>query len=166
MAAMCSAPCRGLRVSMVTGSCSYPSLVTGVLRSIMRTGGALSGRLPEVLLPGAEHPSTLDWRGSNRPPVRHDQSPSGGTEAGGTRDRKLPGMQITELKELIAESSGDPVDTIDSTQSFLDMGYDSLMVLEMAALLKNRHGVELSDDDHVLTQTPEDLLAVVNGAKA
>ncbi|WP_176455627.1 acyl carrier protein [Enemella evansiae] len=75
-------------------------------------------------------------------------------------------MQITELKELIAESSGDPVDTIDSTQSFLDMGYDSLMVLEMAALLKNRHGVELSDDDHVLTQTPEDLLAVVNGAKA
>jgi act minimal PKS acyl carrier protein len=45
---------------------------------------------------------------------------------------------------------------------FLDVGYDSLALLETAARIEREYGISLSDDTVVTATTPRVLLRIVN----
>lgn len=50
--------------------------------------------------------------------------------------------------------------------SFVDLGFDSLALLETVALIKREHGVKLTDDELADLKTPRELLARVNAELA
>jgi act minimal PKS acyl carrier protein len=58
------------------------------------------------------------------------------------------------------ESDGPTGDVLDTP--FMELGYDSLALLETVAQIKRDHGVAISDDDLAQIQTPRDFLAKVN----
>lgn len=55
-------------------------------------------------------------------------------------------------------------DTLDI--SFQDLGYDSLALMEAAAVIEREHGVALSDEEVATVPTPRALLTLVNEASA
>jgi len=79
-------------------------------------------------------------------------------------------LEITELVEILREGAGEAegVDLDGSVLdvSFLDLGYDSIAMLETASLVQRRCGVVLSDDAVAEADTPRRFLALVNGAPA
>ncbi|GAB2862441.1 acyl carrier protein [Actinocorallia aurea] len=74
-------------------------------------------------------------------------------------------LTIDRLKDLLRISAGeDEAITLDgdiSAREFSELGYDSLALLETAALIKREYGVDVTDDIADLP-TPEDLLGMVN----
>ncbi|MFC8075122.1 phosphopantetheine-binding protein [Streptomyces sp. NPDC057307] len=73
-----------------------------------------------------------------------------------------------DLKQILAECVGEDEDVdLDGSldTSFTDLGYDSLALLETAAALTQRFGVELSDDTVSRLETPRHLLDEVNGVE-
>jgi len=74
-------------------------------------------------------------------------------------------LTIDRLKDLLRVSAGeDEFITLDGdiTQTaFSELGYDSLALLETAALIKREFGVDVTDDITELP-TPGDLLGTVN----
>jgi acyl carrier protein len=72
-------------------------------------------------------------------------------------------MSLTEtITAFVAERTGEDV----TAQSrFDDLGLDSLVLLELAALLKRDYGVELTDDDLFAAGTAEGAAALV-GARS
>ncbi|HCT79373.1 MAG TPA: actinorhodin polyketide synthase [Micromonosporaceae bacterium] len=77
---------------------------------------------------------------------------------------------IDDLRKIMRECAGedDSVslegDILDTP--FLDLGYDSLALLETAALVKRQYGVTISDDDLHGVETPRAFLAKVNAELA
>lgn len=75
-------------------------------------------------------------------------------------------LTIDDLKQIMRECAGEDDsisldgDILDT--SFLDLGYDSLALLETAALVKRRYGVIVSDDDLHGVETPRAFLEKVN----
>ena len=53
-----------------------------------------------------------------------------------------------------------------ATRTFDDLGYDSLALLETAALLEHEYGIELPEDEITELATPQALLDLVNGSRA
>lgn len=71
----------------------------------------------------------------------------------------------------VAAGQGDEVDlaAIDpgvAEQSFDDLGYDSLVLLETASLLEHEHGIVLPEDRITDLHNPQALLDLVNGTLA
>lgn len=75
-------------------------------------------------------------------------------------------LTIEDLKRIMrscagedesVDLSGDILDT-----SFTDLGYDSLALLEAAALIKREYGVTLEDEDLDELENPRDFLDKVN----
>lgn len=75
-------------------------------------------------------------------------------------------LTIEDLKKIMRECAGedDSVslegDILDTP--FLDLGYDSLALLETAALIKRQYGVTVSDEDLHGIDTPRAFLEKVN----
>jgi len=53
-----------------------------------------------------------------------------------------------------------------ANRTFDDLGYDSLALLETAALLEHEYGIELPEDEITELATPQALLDLVNGSRA
>ncbi|HEX8631641.1 MAG TPA: acyl carrier protein [Catenuloplanes sp.] len=78
----------------------------------------------------------------------------------------MSSLTIEDLRVILNECAGDDdaavlgggaLDT-----SFLDLGYDSLALLEAAAVVKRRYGVEVSDQDLHDIDTPRAFLEKIN----
>jgi act minimal PKS acyl carrier protein len=75
-----------------------------------------------------------------------------------------------DLKKILRECAGED-DSVSLEGEFLDtpfldLGYDSLALLEAAALIKRQFGVTVSDDDLHGVETPGQLLDKVNSTAA
>ncbi|MBO8192085.1 acyl carrier protein [Streptomyces oryzae] len=72
-----------------------------------------------------------------------------------------------ELAEKLLECAGEAED-VDITDEaaldvpFLELGYDSLALLQVTGVIKREYGVELSDDAVVEAETPRLLLKMIN----
>ena len=79
-------------------------------------------------------------------------------------------LTIDDLKKIMRECAGeDDAVSLDGDildTSFLDLGYDSLALLETAALVKRQYGVTVSDEDLHGIDTPREFLAKVNSVLA
>jgi act minimal PKS acyl carrier protein len=77
-------------------------------------------------------------------------------------------LTFDELKRILTECSGvdDPAGLGDETldTAFTDLGYDSLALLETAAVVARRFGVELSDAAVTRAETPREFLDLANAA--
>jgi minimal PKS acyl carrier protein len=74
-------------------------------------------------------------------------------------------MTIEDLHRILIACAGGDVETPDgdiSRVSFEELGYDSLVLIETAAVLKRDHGVDLPDDEVSGARTPSELLDRVN----
>jgi len=77
-------------------------------------------------------------------------------------------MTFDDLKVILIESAGEDEETsLDGDVldvPFTDLGYDSLALLETAAIVSRRYGATVPDDDVTAAQTPRQLLDAVNDA--
>ncbi|WP_312883192.1 acyl carrier protein [Actinomadura welshii] len=85
-------------------------------------------------------------------------------------DRKetaLKELTIEDLKQIMRACAGEDEsvdhggDILDT--SFMDLGYDSLALLEATAVIKREYEVELNDEDADVVETPRTFLDKVNG---
>ncbi|MEU7480435.1 acyl carrier protein [Lentzea sp. NPDC042327] len=79
----------------------------------------------------------------------------------------MSALSIEGLKEILNEAAGDD-DSFKQGQDildipFLELGFDSLALLETVALIKRKHGVAIADDEMAYLETPRQLLDKVNG---
>ncbi|WP_285502418.1 acyl carrier protein [Actinokineospora sp. NBRC 105648] len=79
-------------------------------------------------------------------------------------------MNIDDLRRVIVAAAGadetlrlagDITDT-----PFEELGYDSLALMECAALVEQEYGVSIPEDELAEARTPGALLALVNGSVA
>ncbi|ANY10847.1 acyl carrier protein [Pseudonocardia sp. HH130630-07] len=78
-------------------------------------------------------------------------------------------LTLPELRELLIDAAGatDAGDTDGfGDQAFDELGYDSLALMQSAAVLKRRHGVEIPEDVLGTLTTPNEMLAFVNSARS
>ncbi|HEX6970550.1 MAG TPA: acyl carrier protein [Micromonosporaceae bacterium] len=77
-------------------------------------------------------------------------------------------LTIDDLKRILRECAGadeqvdldgDILDT-----EFIDLGYDSLAMLETSSRIEREYGIKLDDDTVVSATTPRAFLALVNGS--
>ncbi|MDH6129098.1 acyl carrier protein [Kitasatospora sp. GP82] len=73
-------------------------------------------------------------------------------------------FELTEkLRECAGEAEGYDLDTDDVTDvPFLELGYDSLALLQVTGVLKRERGIELPDDEVIEVETPRVLLEMIN----
>ncbi|MEU1056504.1 acyl carrier protein [Streptomyces sp. NPDC005876] len=74
-------------------------------------------------------------------------------------------MTIDDLRRILTECAGTDEsvnldgDILDT--SFTDLGYDSLALMETASRIKEEFGVEISDEEIAVVETPRVLLQAV-----
>ncbi|MEV7194318.1 acyl carrier protein [Streptomyces sp. NPDC093510] len=75
---------------------------------------------------------------------------------------------FTDLRTILVECAGEEEDATFTEEvldvPFTELGYDSLAVLETAAAVGQRYGVELRDEDVADAVTPRAFLQLVNHA--
>jgi len=75
---------------------------------------------------------------------------------------------LNELTELLRECAGEEEgvdldgDVLD--QSFIDLGYDSLALLQATGQIELRHGIRIADEAVAEAETPRLYLDIVNQA--
>jgi act minimal PKS acyl carrier protein len=79
----------------------------------------------------------------------------------------VPTLPIDEFKSILREVAGDD-DSIDLSGDILDvsladLGYDSLAVLEVGAVVRRRYGVTVPDDSTERMTTVRNSLEYLNG---
>ncbi|GAA3359953.1 MULTISPECIES: acyl carrier protein [Saccharopolyspora] len=74
-----------------------------------------------------------------------------------TRTQLVSAIRAAAGDTELADLDGDVLD-----RRFDELGYDSLALLEVAAVLRRTHGIALPDDAVVELGTPADLLRIVN----
>ncbi|MFF8282435.1 acyl carrier protein [Streptomyces albus] len=68
-----------------------------------------------------------------------------------------------KLRECAGEAEGmDVADEAALDTPFIELGYDSLALLQVTGVIKREYGVELSDDAVVEAETPRLLLKMIN----
>ncbi len=82
----------------------------------------------------------------------------------------MSALTLDDLKAVMLEAAGAD-ETVDldgdiSDITFTELGYDSLALLETAAIVGRRHGIELTDDLLEGVETPGALLAEINSVLA
>ncbi|GAA3983912.1 acyl carrier protein [Streptomyces sp. NBC_01352] len=79
-------------------------------------------------------------------------------------------ITLNDLVRVLTECAGADEDVALTAQKldvpFTDLGYDSLALLETAALMKQRFGATLTDEDVTEIETPREFLDRVNHAAA
>lgn len=77
---------------------------------------------------------------------------------------------VLDLKHLLERSAGEAgVDWTDGTtlgRSFEEIGYDSIALLELSALVQREYGIRIPDDTLAELPTPGTILAYLNRQKA
>lgn len=86
--------------------------------------------------------------------------------SGPTRTAAKPEITIEDLKRILLESAGAD-ESVDLDGDVLDvefaeLGYDSLALLETAAVIARQYGITLDDETAAGARTPRELLAAVN----
>ncbi|MBE8516235.1 acyl carrier protein [Amycolatopsis sp. H6(2020)] len=80
----------------------------------------------------------------------------------------MPELTIGDLCRVLVESAGETeglaVGDSAHEQTFEELGYDSLALLETAARLKQEYGIDLSDDAVLDAKTPGALLALARNS--
>lgn len=81
----------------------------------------------------------------------------------------MTALTLPTLRQLLADAAG-ASDAEAATenygdQPFVDLGYDSLALMESAAMLKRRHGIEIPEDVLGELTTPNEMLAYVNSTR-
>jgi minimal PKS acyl carrier protein len=80
----------------------------------------------------------------------------------------MPNMNAEELWLLMQEAAGSHDQDVSpdefADQEFDVLGYDSLALIETAAAITDRYGVEIPDDRLFGLQRPREILDIVNGA--
>jgi act minimal PKS acyl carrier protein len=74
-------------------------------------------------------------------------------------------LSVEGLIDILREVAGDADDVGPETTAdveFLALGYDSLALMETAAVVERRFGVKLDEERVVSAATPRELLDVVN----
>lgn len=74
-------------------------------------------------------------------------------------------FQIDDLFRILRDCAGDPDRAPEGDTTFVDLGYDSLALLETAARISDEWGVELGDADVAGMERPDDLVALVNSER-
>ncbi|WP_279240148.1 acyl carrier protein [Streptomyces sp. 891-h] len=81
----------------------------------------------------------------------------------------VPPFTIADLKRImhsaagVDESADLDSDSLDSL--FIDLGYDSLALLETAAVISRELGIGLDDEEVTAVTCPRDLIELVNSAR-
>lgn len=75
-------------------------------------------------------------------------------------------ITLGELQEIMRECAGEdeyaqPLEQA-ADQSFDELGYDSLALLETQSRIKRDYGVELSEDEFAGIKTPQELVDYIN----
>ncbi|GHI10378.1 actinorhodin polyketide synthase [Streptomyces cellostaticus] len=79
-------------------------------------------------------------------------------------------LELSELALLLREAAGEDEgavldeDTLDTL--FLDLGYDSLALLQVTGVVERDHDLMLDEEALAEAQTPRQYLDLVNGALA
>lgn len=75
-------------------------------------------------------------------------------------------ITLRELETIMRECAGEDESAQSIEQApdaaFDELGYDSLALLETHSRIKRDYGVEISEDDLNETQTPQELVDLVN----
>lgn len=79
---------------------------------------------------------------------------------------ELTAASLWEILHSAAGDSGRPGAENILDETFEDLGYDSLALLEAAGLIQRRYGVQLADDSVTQVATPRELLQLANDAVA
>ncbi|MCO1575098.1 acyl carrier protein [Crossiella sp. SN42] len=79
-------------------------------------------------------------------------------------------LTLDQLREVLTQCAGaDEGVNLDGDildQDFLELGYDSLALIETTAELRRRFGIEIPEDLVNELETPRAMLDYVNGVKA
>lgn len=75
-------------------------------------------------------------------------------------------MTLRDLQDIMRECAGEdesaqPLEEA-ADEAFLDLGYDSLALLETQARVKREYGVEFSEDDLAHITTPREFVEFFN----
>ncbi|MDX3644625.1 acyl carrier protein [Streptomyces sp. MB09-02B] len=79
-------------------------------------------------------------------------------------------VTLADLTRMLRESAGEEEgidldgDVIDTP--FMDLGYDSLALLQVIGQIQREYGIEIPDDAVVDAETPGALLALINSGQA
>ncbi|MEU4684882.1 acyl carrier protein [Streptomyces xinghaiensis] len=79
-------------------------------------------------------------------------------------------VTLADLTRMLRESAGEEEgvdldgDVLDTT--FIDLGYDSLALLQVIGQIQREYGREIPDDAVVDAETPRALLELVNAGRA
>ncbi|MER7133211.1 acyl carrier protein [Streptosporangium saharense] len=80
----------------------------------------------------------------------------------------MPALSIDDLHRVLVECAGEvegaTLDGGGDERTFEELGYDSLALIETAARLKQRYGIDLDDGDVMAAETPAALLSLANAA--
>ncbi len=76
-------------------------------------------------------------------------------------------LTIDEFKDIMRAVAGDD-DSIDlagdvNDTLLVDLGYDSLALLEMGSIVQQRYGIDMPDDSPERMTTPREAVAYING---
>ncbi|MER7751173.1 acyl carrier protein [Kitasatospora sp. NPDC097643] len=79
----------------------------------------------------------------------------------------MSAITLNDLTDRLRDCAGEPegvdLDTTDvSDIPFIELGYDSLALLQMVSVIKREYGVDLADDDVIGVETPRLLLKLIN----
>ena len=70
---------------------------------------------------------------------------------------------VEELRACAGEAEGVDVDSVDIMDlPFLEIGYDSLALLQVTGILKRERDIQLDDDEVLGAETPRLLLEIIN----
>jgi act minimal PKS acyl carrier protein len=78
----------------------------------------------------------------------------------------MAGFTFADLRQALREAAGDD-DNLELTPHALDtelvdLGYDSLAMLEVAAIVERRYGVKIPDDTVLAGNTPREVMDALN----
>ncbi|GHA82836.1 MULTISPECIES: acyl carrier protein [Streptomyces] len=79
-------------------------------------------------------------------------------------------VTLADLTRMLRESAGEEEgidldgDVIDTP--FMELGYDSLALLQVIGQIQREYGIEIPDDAVVDAETPGALLALINSGRA
>lgn len=83
-----------------------------------------------------------------------------------SKEEKLAGFTLDDLRRVMREAAGETeagsLDGEISDASFLDLGYDSLALLEITARVQQQLGITIPDDAVQHMETPAQAVAYVN----
>jgi len=71
---------------------------------------------------------------------------------------------VTMLRESAGEEEGVDLDGDVLDTPFIELGYDSLALLQVVGRIQRERGIEVPDDAVVDTESPRELLSLINGA--